>query len=268
LQTRGFPTERRVTSGWSTRSGSTLIWRASGSCRSRDNGAAADIERPWGRPQDPDPLQRRKPVGVWKSSATCSALREHYSLGRTEIAGLSVICHFCTARFSFSSRSSLAHAANEASGCPPKLVDNIPGESMQRLLSTYSFISRKLTRELLGQIANSSFEELEIFCSRSHFDYANKSEVQEIGRALADNRLKLASLHAPTSRDLSATREGGQPLSICEVERVRRIEAWTSSSGPRCRRRDSVFSHDFSHGRTARNSDRVNVTPPSAPWNI
>jgi sugar phosphate isomerase/epimerase len=96
---------------------------------------------------------------------------------------------------------------------------------MQRLLSTYSFISRKLTRELLGQIANSSFEELEIFCSRSHFDYANKSEVQEIGRALADNRLKLASLHAPTSRDLSATREGGQPLSICEAERVRRIEA-------------------------------------------
>jgi sugar phosphate isomerase/epimerase len=42
---------------------------------------------------------------------------------------------------------------------------------------------------------------------------------------LADAKLQLASLHAPTSRDLSATREGGQPLSICEVERVRRIEA-------------------------------------------
>jgi sugar phosphate isomerase/epimerase len=96
---------------------------------------------------------------------------------------------------------------------------------MQKLFSTYIFLSRKLTRELLGQIANSSFDGLEIFCSRSHFDYANKSEVQEMGRALADNRLKLASLHAPTSRDLSATREGGQPLSICEVERVRRIEA-------------------------------------------
>src|SRR6202044_999436 len=49
--------------------------------------------------------------------------------------------------------------------------------------------------------------------------------VQEMGRALADNRLKLASLHAPTSRDLSLNREGGTPLSICEVERVRRIEA-------------------------------------------
>jgi sugar phosphate isomerase/epimerase len=33
------------------------------------------------------------------------------------------------------------------------------------------------------------------------------------------------SLHAPTSRDISAMRESGTPLSICEVERVRRIEA-------------------------------------------
>ncbi|MGA2427716.1 MAG: sugar phosphate isomerase/epimerase family protein [Candidatus Acidiferrum sp.] len=96
---------------------------------------------------------------------------------------------------------------------------------MDRLLSTYIFISRKLTRELLGQIAEAGFQGLEIFCSRSHFDYTSKSEVQEMGRVLADHRLKLASLHAPTSRDLSATREGGQPLSICEVERVRRIEA-------------------------------------------
>jgi sugar phosphate isomerase/epimerase len=96
---------------------------------------------------------------------------------------------------------------------------------MQRLLSTYVFVSRKLTRELIGQVAASGFQGLEIFCSRSHFDYTNRATVQEIGRVLGENRLTLASLHAPTSRDLSATREGGQPLSICEVERVRRIEA-------------------------------------------
>jgi sugar phosphate isomerase/epimerase len=96
---------------------------------------------------------------------------------------------------------------------------------MRRLLSTYLFLSRKLTRELLGQIAAAGFDGLEIFCSRAHFDYTNKAEVREIERALADHRISLVSLHAPTSRDLSATREGGQPLSICEVERVRRIEA-------------------------------------------
>src|SRR5215470_14760877 len=74
---------------------------------------------------------------------------------------------------------------------------------MQRLLSTYLFISKKLTPELLGQIA----------------------EVRAMASALEAHRLQLVSLHAPTSRDLSAMRESGTPLSICEVERVRRIEA-------------------------------------------
>ena len=42
--------------------------------------------------------------------------------------------------------------------------------------------------------------------------------------ALLDaKQMKLSSLHAPTSKDSSATRESGQPLSVCEVEKVRRL---------------------------------------------
>jgi len=96
---------------------------------------------------------------------------------------------------------------------------------MQRLLSTYLFVSRKLTPELLGQIAGAGFEGVEIFCTRSHFEYATKTEVRAMAGALEANHLKLVSLHGPTSRDISAMRESGMPLSICEVERVRRIEA-------------------------------------------
>jgi sugar phosphate isomerase/epimerase len=96
---------------------------------------------------------------------------------------------------------------------------------MQRLLSTYLFVSRKLTPELLGQIAEAGFEGLEIFCTRSHFEYTTTSEIRAVAGALVAHRLQLVSLHAPTSRDLSAMRESGTPLSICEVERVRRIEA-------------------------------------------
>ena len=96
---------------------------------------------------------------------------------------------------------------------------------MERLLSTYLFVSRKLTRDLLGQIAAAGFSGVEIFCSRAHFDYTSKTEARDVAAMLADLKLTLTSLHAPTSRDLSATRESGQPLSICEVERVRRIEA-------------------------------------------
>jgi len=87
------------------------------------------------------------------------------------------------------------------------------------------FVSRRLTTELLGQIAESGFEAVEIFATRGHFDYTTKQEVQAMASALSEHGLALASLHAPTSRDLSATREGGTPLSITEVERVRRVEA-------------------------------------------
>ena len=96
---------------------------------------------------------------------------------------------------------------------------------MQRILSTYLFVSKKLTRELLGQIHGAGFDAVEIFGARSHFDYATREEVRAIRQALADNQLHLASLHAPTSRDVSVNREGGAPLSVTEVERVRRIEA-------------------------------------------
>ena len=96
---------------------------------------------------------------------------------------------------------------------------------MERLLSTYLFVTRKLTPELLGQIAEAGFQGLEIFCTRSHFEYTVKAEINALGSALEANHLRLVSLHAPNRRDMSAMRESGAPLSICEVERVRRIEA-------------------------------------------
>jgi sugar phosphate isomerase/epimerase len=105
------------------------------------------------------------------------------------------------------------------------MVVHKPGETMQRLLSTYLFISKKLTPEMLGQIADAGFQGIEIFCTRSHFEYTVKQEVRAMAGALEAHRLKLVSLHAPTSRDISAMRESGTPLSICEIERVRRIEA-------------------------------------------
>src|SRR5947208_1436955 len=97
-------------------------------------------------------------------------------------------------------------------------------ERMQRLRSTYLVVTHKLTPELLSQVAGAGFQGVEIFCARSHFEYTGKQEIRAMASALEAHRLQLVSLHAPTSRDLSAMRESGAPLSICEVERVRRIE--------------------------------------------
>jgi sugar phosphate isomerase/epimerase len=96
---------------------------------------------------------------------------------------------------------------------------------MQRILSTYLFVSKKLTPELVALVHGAGFQAIELFASRGHFDYAVTQDVRGLAHILADNRLQLASLHAPTSRDFGPNREGGTPLSITEVERVRRIEA-------------------------------------------
>jgi sugar phosphate isomerase/epimerase len=96
---------------------------------------------------------------------------------------------------------------------------------MQRILSTYLFLQRRLTPELVGQISAAGFAGVEVFCSRGHVDYASPDAIRELGRALADRNLFLHALHSPTSRDRGPYGEGGAPLSICEVERVRRIAA-------------------------------------------
>jgi len=96
---------------------------------------------------------------------------------------------------------------------------------MQRILSTYLSVSRKLTPEFLAQVAENGFTALEIFCSRAHFDYSSKPDIQTLKGMLEHQKLQVVSLHAPTSKDASAMRESGIPLSVCEVERVRRIEA-------------------------------------------
>jgi sugar phosphate isomerase/epimerase len=96
---------------------------------------------------------------------------------------------------------------------------------MQRVLSTYLFVTKKLTRELLSQIHGAGFAAVEIFAARGHFDYVNREEIRSIAQGLSDNHLVLNSLHAPNNRDVTVNREGGTPLSVTEVERVRRIEA-------------------------------------------
>lgn len=96
---------------------------------------------------------------------------------------------------------------------------------MQRILSTHLSVSRKLTPEFLSQVAENGFTAVEVFCSRAHFDYSSKQEIQALKGMLEHHKLQLASLHAPTNKDASAMRESGIPLSVCEAERVRRIEA-------------------------------------------
>jgi sugar phosphate isomerase/epimerase len=96
---------------------------------------------------------------------------------------------------------------------------------MLRILSTYLFINRKFTPELLGELARSGVGAIELFCSRHHFDYRSAEAAAEMGSALRDCNVILHAVHAPTERDSGPSRHSGVPLSVSDPERGRRTEA-------------------------------------------
>jgi sugar phosphate isomerase/epimerase len=96
---------------------------------------------------------------------------------------------------------------------------------MQRVLSTYLFVNRKLTAPLVGELALVGASAIELFCSRGHFDYRSAEEAHDLASWITGNSLTLHSIHSPTTRDFHLNRESGAPLSICDPERLRRQEA-------------------------------------------
>jgi len=96
---------------------------------------------------------------------------------------------------------------------------------MQRVLSTYLFVNRKLTAALVGEVARAEVSAIELFCSRGHFDYRSADDARELASWLSGNNLKLHSIHSPTMRDSYPKRDSSMPLSISDPERMRRQEA-------------------------------------------
>ena len=75
-------------------------------------------------------------------------------------------------------------------------------------ISTHLFHDRRLEREHLAQIAGYGFEAVELFATRSHFDYRDDAAIDELSRWLADTGLTLESVHAPI------TDRFGQPDAV------------------------------------------------------
>lgn len=96
---------------------------------------------------------------------------------------------------------------------------------MQRILSTYLYIDHRLSPATLSEIEHAGFHGVQIFCSGYHFNYRDADSVRELADWFGDHKMKLDSLHAPNSRDRSPGRESSSTLSICDPERVRRLDA-------------------------------------------
>jgi sugar phosphate isomerase/epimerase len=64
-------------------------------------------------------------------------------------------------------------------------------------VSTHLYHDQRLDREHLVEIAAHGFDCVELFATRSHFDYHDSAAVQTLAEWLDDTRLTLNSVHAP-----------------------------------------------------------------------
>jgi len=64
-------------------------------------------------------------------------------------------------------------------------------------ISTHLFHEQRLSREHLVHIAAHGFDAIELFATRSHFDYHDEQAAAELAEWLADTRLEVHSVHAP-----------------------------------------------------------------------
>jgi sugar phosphate isomerase/epimerase len=69
-------------------------------------------------------------------------------------------------------------------------------------ISTHLVHDERLTREHLGLIADFGFEAVELFASRSHFDYHDPRAIDALATWLDDLDLTLHSVHAPIAEKL------------------------------------------------------------------
>jgi len=84
-----------------------------------------------------------------------------------------------------------------------------PVEKRQFGVSTHLYHHQRLCRAHLIEIAAHGFETVEVFATRTHFDYHNPSAVSDLQQWLAETGLALSSLHAPVGESYTAGRWSG-----------------------------------------------------------
>jgi sugar phosphate isomerase/epimerase len=92
-------------------------------------------------------------------------------------------------------------------------------------ISTHLFHDDRLTRDHLVHIAAHGFETIELFATRSHFDYRSRKAIDDLAEWLSDTRLRVHSLHAPI---------------VERIERGQWVGPFSNASSDEARRRAAV----------------------------
>ena len=77
-------------------------------------------------------------------------------------------------------------------------------------VSTHLFHDQRLSREHLAQVASYGFDAIELFATRSHFDYHDPAAIAQLARWLSETGVRLHSIHAPIAESLSGEQWGAK----------------------------------------------------------
>jgi sugar phosphate isomerase/epimerase len=80
-------------------------------------------------------------------------------------------------------------------------------------ISTHLFHEQRLSREHLAQIAAHGFETVEVFATRTHFDYHDTAAIGQLGVWLGETGLALHGIHAPITDRLDIGDKWGAVIS-------------------------------------------------------
>jgi sugar phosphate isomerase/epimerase len=92
-------------------------------------------------------------------------------------------------------------------------------------ISTHLYHDQRLGRAHLAQIAEYGFEAVEVFATRSHFDYHDAGAVAQLGEWLRDTGLALHGIHAPITDRLSPGDKWGEVISNAVSDNAKRQAA-------------------------------------------
>jgi sugar phosphate isomerase/epimerase len=91
-------------------------------------------------------------------------------------------------------------------------------------VSTHLYHNSRLGRDHLLEIAAHGFDRVELFATRTHFDYHNESAVADLQQWLAEAGLELHGVHAPIGESFAAGR-WGPPLNLASPDADARAKA-------------------------------------------
>lgn len=91
-------------------------------------------------------------------------------------------------------------------------------------ISTHLYHDRRLEQDHLAQVASYGFESIELFATRSHFDYRDDTAVERLGLWLGDTGLALHGIHAPIT-DVFSGENWAATFSNAVIDNTRRQAA-------------------------------------------